>query len=362
MPVYTCKKTGRYFVQFGYLGTTYKFRLKAGMTKSDARRLEAKKKSELFFEAHRMGNQNETLYEDFLIQVYLPHVESNRSEESFKRAVIICKLSLVHLKGKSLRSIKAADLERVKSHLEELPTKHGRKRMPATVARDFSVISKAFSLAVLNDEIDYNPCARVEKPKFDNVQDRVLRPEDEESFFAGFQSEWARDVCKVILNTGLRQKDVLGLSKFQVNWATEEIVLIQAKTKRRVVIPMNSVTQEVIRSRWNNGSELVFPSPKTGRQGSSIRTAMKGAAKRAGLEPMGSQIARRTYGTRLHELGFDDSTVAQLLGHTDLRSITRYKRGTMIKRQAVESLVPGSNPAKNLPVGVIEKQKKSVNG
>lgn len=53
---------------------------------------------------------------------------------------------------------------------------------------------------------------------------------------------------------------------------------------------------------------------------------------------LGPRDLRRSFGTRLHELAYDDATVAQLLGHRDLRSVHRYKRGTAIKRDAVRAL------------------------
>ncbi|MFN6963739.1 MAG: tyrosine-type recombinase/integrase, partial [Pyrinomonadaceae bacterium] len=81
---------------------------------------------------------------------------------------------------------------------------------------------------------------------------------------------------------------------------------------------------------------------------------------RCGIKPhLSIRDLRRTFGTRLHESAFDDTTVAQLLGHSDLRSIHRYKRGSRIKRTAVDSLVENSaSPAKILPA---EQMKKASN-
>src|SRR4051794_7460750 len=114
MPVYLDRKLGRLFVQFDFQGETYKFRLPAGTTKKDAEKLETKKKSELFFESHGVTERKETLYERFLTDVYLPHVEAKRSEESLKQTIVICKASLPFFKGKPLRLIKPADIERFK--------------------------------------------------------------------------------------------------------------------------------------------------------------------------------------------------------------------------------------------------------
>ncbi len=127
---------------------------------------------------------------------------------------------------------------------------------------ELSIISKVFSLAVKNDFLEFNPCSRVEKSKFDNIQNRILRMEDEAKFFAEFQSDWAKDICILVLNTGLRQNDALGLSKFNIDWSIDVIRLIQGKTKRVVEIPMNNTVKTLLQARRHNGSDLLFPSPK----------------------------------------------------------------------------------------------------
>jgi integrase len=268
--------------------------------------------------------------------------------------VLICKSSLPYFGGKNLRQIKAADVEKFKHYRVNLDTQHKTPRKPATVLRELSIISKVFSLAIKNDFLEYNPCSRVEKPKFDNIQNRVLSIKDEAKFFAEFESDWARDVCILVLNTGLRQNDALGLSKFNVYWNQKMIRLTQGKTQRIVEIPMNDTVYDLLKARRHNGSDLFFPSPKTGQRGLSVKKACLGAAKRAKIGHLTIRDLRRTFGTRLDELNFSDSTIAKLLGHGDHRSVHRYKRGKDILREAVNSLEK-QNRAKIVPLATKEK-------
>lgn len=360
MGVYTDKKTGRLFVQFAYQGETYKFRLPEGTTKKAAGQLETKKKSELFFESHGITERKDTLYEDFLVEVYLPFIKANRCATTLEQAKLICKDSLRFLKGKGLRAIKPADIEKFKDHRAKLPTIHGRRRKPSTLTKELSHISKLFSMAIRNDLCDYNPCSRVEKPVFDNVQNKVLRREDEDLLFSKMHSDWARDICRLVLNTGLRQNDVMNLTRFSVDLAGGSLRLVQGKTKRTVEIPINEVVREILTRRLTEAKgSLLFASPKTGKVGGSVRHAMQRACDRAGIARLTIRDLRRSFGTRLHESAFDDSTVAQLLGHTDLRSVHRYKRGSEIKKRAVDSLVENSaTSAKSLPAG--QKKKASA--
>jgi hypothetical protein len=198
------KRTAGYLCSSITKGRRTSFVCRPERRQKQAEKFETKKKSELFFEAHGVSERKETLYEDFLVDIYLPFIEANRCKTTFDHAVIVCRSSLKFLKGRTFRSIRPADIEKFKTYRMNLPTiqAEDRERSGSTIAKEISHISKVFSMAIKNDLCEYNPCSRVELPQFDNVQDKVLRPEDEERLFAEFKSDWARDVCKVILNTG----------------------------------------------------------------------------------------------------------------------------------------------------------------
>jgi len=359
MPIYTDKKTKRLFIQFDFDGKEYKRRLPERTTKKQAEKIETKWKHQLFFEKSGIISDKEILFEDFLTEYYLPFAENNHSKVTFDNEVRICKASLPYFGGKNMRQIKAAEIDKFKHYRANLKTQHNTPRKPATVLRELSIISKVFSLAVINDFLEYNPCSRVEKPKFDNIQNKILSKKDESKFFANFESEWARDVCLLVLNTGLRQNDALGLSKFNVDWKQKSIRLTQGKTKRIVEIPMNTTVFNLLKSRRRNGSDLFFPSPKTGKQGLSVKKACLGAAKRAKIGHLTIRDLRRTFGTRLDENNYNDSTIAKLLGHGDHRSVHRYKRAKNILREAVESL-ENKKPAKILPLAANGNQQIAV--
>jgi integrase len=354
MSIYTDRKTGRLFIQFEYQGEPHKKRLPAGTTKRQAQQLEVKLKNKLFFENAGMAEKEGTLWQDFVVDVFLPHVEANKSPAALEKAIVICRESMPYLKGKLITEIKVADLEQFKSERMQTLTRHGHVRKPATIRREMSVLSSVFAMALKNDLCDYNPCSRLDLPSADNVQDRVLEVEDWDRFFKGFRNSLQRDICTVVLFTGLRQNDVLGLSKDHVNWQTGTIRLLQGKTRRKVNIDMNDAVRGILERRRDNDSLLFFPSYRTGKQLKSIKHGIKFACIRAGLEPLTIRDLRRSFGTLLHECGYDDSTVAQLLGHSDLRSIHRYKRGTKIKKEAVAMLGNLAESAKIPTTALIE--------
>lgn len=353
MSVYTDKRTGRLFVQFQYKGQTFKQYLPDSSSRKDAEKLETKMKSDAFFQANgMMPSQKKPLFEEFVAATYLPSLSN--SADAFERATAILTLALPFLKGKPIDEVKPADVERFKSFLESLPTQHSKPdniklRKPATIVREMAIISAVFTSAVKNDLSLYNPCSRVPNRKFDNLVDKVLEIGDDELFFAAFdpvQGIEARDACKLIINTGLSQKDLFNLTPFQINLQTRSLVLTRSKTVRPLRIPLNDVAFEICKARLSGGP--LFVSRKTKKKLTSIKSAMAGACKRAniereklGLSPMHIltiRDLRRTFGTRLYEQGVDVLTIAQLLGHSDLRTIWRYIRTVKNARPAVENL------------------------
>lgn len=360
MPVYVNKRTGRLFVQFDYNRQTFKQTLPEGATRAEAKKCEIKMRADVFLRANDMAPPEVITFEQFVKDVYLPHVKKN-TPASFYKADMICVAALPFFRGRDLRSIKAADIEAFKSWRMSLPTQHGTLRKPATIVRELSIISKIFSLAVKNDKCDYNPCSRVEKPIFDNRQYKVLNVEDEARFFAAFdkiQGQWAKDICKVVLHTGLRRNDVLGLMKFHVDLDKGIITLQQGKTKRVVIIKMTPDVYEILSRRMMQKGTLIFPSPKkAGGQATSVRSAIRGACIRAKIEILTIRDLRRTGASRLDDEGHGVSDISGFLGHQDTRTAHRYIKGQKRMDRVAETLQKASNPTPNLPAQKLKAVK-----
>jgi integrase len=68
-------------------------------------------------------------------------------------------------------------------------------------------------------------------------------------------------------------------------------------------------------------------------------TRFRTACKVAGIEGLIWKDLRATFGTRLAEAGCDAFTIAQLLGHSDVRVTVRYVKSVEdTKRLAVEAI------------------------
>src|SRR5687768_17544913 len=148
MPIYTDKKTKNLFIEFQYKGERRKVHLPKGTKPSVAEAIEIRLKNEILEQIHGIRKAPQMTFERFLKEYFGPYIEHRYSSDSFDKAVVICKAALPFFKGKALRSIKPADVERFQQARTNLPTMYDKQRKPATVARELSIISKVFSLAV----------------------------------------------------------------------------------------------------------------------------------------------------------------------------------------------------------------------
>lgn len=342
MPIYNDKKTGRLYIEFQYKNHRHKERLPIGTSKDDAKRIEVKLKNDLMFQSHGIETDRQVITFKHFIESTFGPVADSYPKDRYDRTVLLVKAAYAFFRDKPMRSIKAADIERLKASRINLTTMHGTPRKPATVEREMSVISSIFSMAVKNDVIDYNPCGRVRKLAFDNVQNKILKREDEDKFFSHIKTEWARDVCKMALYSGLRQNDIMKMTRFEVSLDDNCIRLVQGKTQRRVEIPLNSITREILERRIRR--DLLFASPVTKTSQGSVRMTMLRACDRASIPPITIRDLRRTFATRVIQGGADAVTVARLLGHSGLQMISRYVRTIELMQNAVDSLVQSTNP------------------
>jgi integrase len=355
LPIYTDKRSGRYYIQFDFQGQTYKRRLPSDTSKELAEALEGKLKSDLLLESFGIEQKKDIDLTAFLAEHFLPFAETHYSVEGYKGVIVICKDLAKFLHGKTIRKISAADIDRYKTYRQSLKTQHKTIRTPGTIHRELSIVSKIFSVAIKNEFLEFNPCSRVERPIINNLQDKIIPKDKLDEFIKAIKSPVARDVAVLILNTGLRQNDALGLKKENVDFNEKTITLIQGKSKRVVHIPLNDTVLEILEKRKDFHATLFFPNPKTKQQIKSIKKALATAGTATKLGKIGTRVLRRTFATLLDEMNFSPTVVARLLGHSDLRMVMKYKRGTDILRGAVDAL---NSPKSNVILPTAENEKQ----
>lgn len=311
-------------------------------TKWEAEQAEVKARQEIFDKRYGVEEKGKDLLSDFLDELYLPWSKANK--KSWQDDAYMLPMLKEYFEGKALREISAQLVEKFKTDRINKPTKKGTVRRPATVNRELTLLSSAFSLAVKYDKAESNPCTKVDLFTLDNLRYRYLLPEEEPRLMAELSGPRAhmKPAVIVALGTGMRMGEQLQMKRHQVDFLRNIVTARNTKNGRPRDIPMNDDVREALAElcREKRPDDYVFVSPK--KKGASLRETKRGfhtACRLAGIEGLIWKDLRATFGTRLAEAGCDAFTIAQLLGHSDVRVTMRYVRTVEeSKRAAVDAV------------------------
>lgn len=234
--------------------------------------------------------------------------------------------------------------------------KVGKK--PSYVCRIYSVFRRSITAAVEQGIIlGASPCAGVKLPKIQKRGKAYVTPADTKAL-GGELGEHYRDAVDFGLETGLRPGELTGLHAARVDlksgWMTVAETYVYLSKKMRAwpkdkderVVPLTSKAVEIVRRRIAGRDlskpcgiphmrdqkccgALVFLGPK-GRQldRNVLNFQMREAADRASITRKSAYALRRGFITRAAEGGLDIFTLADMVGHEDVRQTKEYFQRT----------------------------------
>jgi site-specific recombinase XerD len=175
--------------------------------------------------------------------------------------------------------------------------------------------------------------ARLPWPKQPKSFPEVLSREEVSRLFAEVDSVIHKAILTTAYGAGLRIGEVLKLEVRDIDSSRMIMRVRQGKGQKDRDLPLPQSVLENLRVYWrqcrvkDKRSELLF----VGRDGESPVTAksvgdsLHMAAVRAGLRKhCTSHTLRHSFATHHHESGTDIWTLQMLLGHTSIRTTTRY--------------------------------------
>jgi len=220
----------------------------------------------------------------------------------------------------------------------------------ATIIGCFKQMKAALNHAVMEELIEYNPAAviRIKQPKV------VSKDEDEFQCFtkaqvqailqtaqaskdsedgrtrAAYAGTWL--IPHVLVETGLRSSELLGLTWENVDLAEGEIRVRQtlekntnqiedvktAGSRRTLIISQGLCCRLEMHRDLHPNAEFVFENRKGGHL--QYRNALRWwheLLERSGVEPIGFHAARHYYASRLIEAGVDAKVLTTNMGHHD---------------------------------------------
>lgn len=322
MTVRLRKDTGKWISDISYNGERIITTLKLARTKKQAEQAEAVVMTNLFQRAYGLEPKPDKLFENFVIETFLPYSEANK--KSFVSDVSICKVLVRHFTGRALQKINPPEVEAFKQSFLNTPTKKGNKRSLATVNNHLRVLSKIFSLAVDAELISSNPCFRVKKFRPNNRRLRVLSFEEETKLFENLMdNELLQRIVHIALHTGLRRGEIFNLRWEDLDFSRNRIVVRKTKSSTERFVPMNMEVRNVL-FPVRESSGFVFPSPRTGGKLFDLKKSFRKAVGDAGIVNFRFHDLRHTFATRLSDNNVDVVVLQRILGHSDVRTTMIY--------------------------------------
>lgn len=203
---------------------------------------------------------------------------------------------------------------------------------PATVNRELACLKAMFFYLKKRKKIQIeNPVSDVKMLK-EERQFHVLTHEQEARYLANCDQTLA-DIAVLMIETGMRNDEVYKMRMEHIHLRDRYYANLKGKTpSARRRIPLSERAVQVIASRMEfvEGPHL-FPGGKAGNSDKPIvkvNAAHYGALSRCKLPRFRLYDLRHTFATRFVEAGNDLRTLADILGHKDLRMVMIYSHPT----------------------------------
>jgi integrase len=262
-----------------------------------------------------------------------PATYQNGIKVSGKRSVryvtVILKTLLENFGHKTIRSMKANDLETFKQKRLNSITKDGNTRSIASVNRELSILRTILNFAVQNEWLLKNPftlCQGIIAASAEVERDRVLSFEEEKRLLAVCIDKRSHLKTMVIcaLDTAMRKSEIFQMRWCDVYLDTNEIHIPQTNTKTEEsrIIGITSRLKDEFMKLWEVSPQtkdsLVFGKID------SVKTSWKTACRLSNIEDFRFHDCRHTATTRMIASGSPHTEVMKITGHTQLKTFLRY--------------------------------------
>ena len=147
-------------------------------------------------------------------------------------------------RGRSLDEVSPADLERVRTERLTGDEEHAAVK-PATVNREFAYLH-VYNVAIRDGKSETNPVARIKLLKEPSGRVRYLTDDEENSLSGALSSDADRQRLTVLLHTGLRKSEFLGLRWQDVDLKAGVLTIPRSKNGETRHVPMTSTVRQTL--------------------------------------------------------------------------------------------------------------------
>lgn len=264
---------------------------------------------------------------------------------------------IIKMKNRSYRD----DVERFKNHvhpvlgtipmadirsiqLEQLFNKLASSMAPATVNHVRALLHRMYEVAIRHDYVNTNPVKKTDRFKVDNVVNRIMTPQETDSFIAECLKETNNPSVMSLLFallTSPRISNICQLKWSQVSLTEKTMLLEQTKSGKKLLLPLSDEAIVVldIMTGLRTGNYVFSKDPDGLTPISYPRSVFTRICKQAGISTTGAlhdgregfpaapltiHCLRKTNSSRLLQTHNDIYLCKELLGHSDIKVTERY--------------------------------------
>lgn len=246
---------------------------------------------------------------------------------------------LPHWRTRKAKGITRRDIWTVLKRIAE------ERGSPIMANRTLALVRRIFNFAIEREILTASPCHKIKAPAAERERERVLGHDELRALWKALLATpaWFQVVFKLYLFTAQRHREVLGMSRAELDLDSGWWTIPSSRTKNGLVhrVPLAPPALELLNDwmRSNPDSPWVFPSPA--REGAivTLQKPVRLLREMTGIEFRVHDL-RRTASTNMTSIGIRRKTVSRVLNHLE-RDVTRlYDRYSYDreKREALDRL------------------------
>jgi integrase len=249
---------------------------------------------------------------------YLKHQKTRITPMAYERSRGIVETHLKTAFGPMrLAAIRRKDIENY------ISTRSEAKVKPGTIIKEFNVLKHLLTVAVRRELIPVNHARDVRPPKAPAGREKYLSME-EALLILAHSPAWLRPIVLLLLATGMRRGELLGMQWRHVDMGHNRIFLPKTKNGHSRTVQLNELASTVLAAiPRKQPTDYVFPESEQVSP-VNISLAFLRACRRAGVTDCRLHDLRHTCASHLAMRGANIQAVGKVLGHRDPRMTARY--------------------------------------
>ncbi len=278
------------------------------------------------------------------VEEFLAHMKARKlSAQSIKKRKDDLRKLLVYLDARGIKGFQEVELKTLEAYRFAL-VEHGYS--DSIIESSLRAASQFFRFLEDRGHIFENPARRLKVPKAPLVLGTVLTDKEVQRILAmpklthrrGLRD---RSILEVLYSTGMRRGEAAGLTLFDVQ-LDQATVKVTGKGRKQRVLPLGKHAVKYLRIYIKEARPKYLPkfTPATDAlwldryrraiSPAAITELISRYAKACGMDKsIDAHTFRRTCATQMLRAGAHPVVVAQLLGHSGLRSLSHYLRTTI---------------------------------